>query len=85
MAEGAAKKERRGKKLEESNAFFAVVLIVSYYPSPSATTAPLFSFYSPALDTSFDYVRVPKRLSQASLLNINKLFAIRIIIFCPEL
>jgi hypothetical protein len=71
MAEGAARKERMGKKLEEAQFFFAVIVFFLQLPHSLGFQRKFLFFYSPALETSFDlYVPVPKRPSQASLLNI---------------
>ncbi len=57
---------------------------VSNSPTPSASIENFFSFIALHWKQVLIYVRVPKRLSQASLLNIKYLLN-RIIIFCSEL
>jgi hypothetical protein len=60
MAEGAARREGRGKKLEEAHAFLLSSYLSPTTPLFSATTAIFFSFYSPALEIFFDLCNTKK-------------------------
>jgi hypothetical protein len=56
MAEGAARKERRGKNLEEAYAFFAVVVFCLQLPHSLGFHRKFLLFYSPALEKILIYV-----------------------------
>ncbi len=85
MAEGARPgRSIEGRNWKRPNVFFLSSYFVSNCPTPSASTENFFSFIALHWKQVLIYVRVPKRPSQASLLNIKYLLN-RIIIFCFEL
>jgi hypothetical protein len=61
MAEGAARRAGRGKKLEEAQCFFAVVVFCLQLPHSLGLYRKFPLFYSPALETSFDLCSSPKK------------------------